>query len=187
MSIFFCIFVPDFAKTSNMKKIFSADELVRMPKKIMEQDEIKNAILINYSFPLQRRFTLVATSDSDLRFLFQIDQSSKISIKLSLHCMMKDNNIGLYRVDYLGTHRNPMVYTDKVPEDFREFAGQIIQGSHVHYFIEGEGLDWAKPIERTDVAIKEITQSPGEIVKAIEAFAKYIGIQTSIKINQTLL
>lgn len=170
-----------------MKKEYSADELLHMPKMICEQGELQERVVLNYSFPMRLRLFMEAIGNQELKFLFQIDQSAKNTLKLSLHYMVKENNVGIFRVDYNGTHKNPNEITEFVPEDFVSYAGKIIYSSHVHYFIEGEGLNWAKPIVDTDFEIKDVKVVPADIVKAISAFLKYAEVKTNVIINQTLL
>lgn len=169
-----------------------ADILIHLKKKIFLNDAVQDRITIQQSYPMNLRYELVSDDDDEFSFLWEISQSSKNALRISLHFQEDDSKIGLFRVDYNSGHHNPEVAKDDLPELFKPFIGKWFSNdeSHVHYYVDGyRSLAWAVPIEITDVQTKVI--SAGEInsnfVDAIIGFAQMINIETVIMVNPLLI
>lgn len=168
------------------------DELLGTPKKVELNGNLVDVVNINGDFPLSKRLTLISEQNSEISFIWEINQSSKNSLRLSLHHQEDEFKTGLLRVDYNGTHRNPAEITMDVPEIFQPFVGVQINESHIHYAIEGyRSLAWAIPLTNDKFPIKTITDENKDdnFANAIKEFAKTINLQTTIDLtyNRTLL
>jgi hypothetical protein len=170
-----------------------AEYLLTLPKKVVENNTLLDELTIEQQYPFHDRFELVSERDDDFSFLWEIKQSKKNSIRISLHCQEDDSKIGLLRVDYNGGHTNPMEVTEFVPEKFRPYAGKSfsVNEHHIHYHVEGySSLAWAIPLSVDEFAIKEIKQGPDfnhTFAETIKLFAKTIHIETAIAVNILLL
>jgi hypothetical protein len=166
--------------------------LLQLKKKIILNDEVKDRISIQQTCPMNLRYDLVSDDDDEFSFLWEISQSSKNNLRISLHFQEDDSKIGLLRVDYNSGHHNPEIARDDLPELFRPYIGKWFtnEESHVHYHVDGyKSLAWAVPIEATNVQTKEIKD--GEMhtnfVNAIMEFAQMVNIETVIMINRLLI
>jgi len=101
-----------------------------------------------------------------------------------LHHKEEDASIGLLRVDFNGRHKNPEIENDKVPNDFKPYAGKWIEESHIHYFIEGyKPLSWAMPLTAdATFPVKNFTNQ-NQIGSIIQTFIKKINLQTQLTIT----
>ena len=84
--------------------------MLRAPKIILSEDnQAINDMTIDASFPIKRlRYTLgLLETVNNTRLMWQINQSEKMQIRLSLHIQQEETNIGLIRLDYNAGHRNP--------------------------------------------------------------------------------
>ena len=133
------------------------------------------------TIPIDDRLYLASREEEDLSFFLEISQSAKRLLKLTLHFQEKDASIGLLRVDFNGRHRNPEIANDRVPSAFQPFAGQWIEESHIHYFVEGyKQLSWAIPLKVDDsFPIKKFDEI-SEIGSVIVEFGRRINLQTEI-------
>lgn len=169
-----------------------ADYLILLKKKIIQDDKILDAINLNQEYPIVWSFDLVSAEDEDFSFRWVIKQSGKNALKISLHYQEADSNMGLLRVDYCGTHQNPQVAKDNLPERFRQYVGKFFSHneSHVHYHVDGyKPLAWAIPIADTDmkpIVISEESKND-DLIASIHEFAHLINIETQITINPLLL
>ena len=170
------------------KLIINPQQLLNTPKFICVDGHIQEQHKISCTFPIDVRLILATKEDVPYEFLMQISQSAKNSVKMSLHLQSNNLKIGLLRVDYSGTHRNPQEATEDVPIDFLPYQGKIIIGSHIHYYVQGYNqLEWAIPIEDTNYKCKEIDDYQESIVKAIECFAETIRLNTKLNFERALL
>lgn len=170
------------------KLLFDPRQLIDIPKFIYINGQIQERCKISCAFPIDVRMILETKENVPYEFLMQITQSSKNSIKMSLHLQSNNMKIGLFRVDYDGTHRNPAVATKDVPSDFLPYQDQTIIGSHIHYFVQGYNqLEWAIPIEKTNFKCKIIDGYQESIVEAIECFAETIHLNTKLNFERALL
>jgi len=169
-----------------------AQELIKLKKKIVVNDEPQRILEIDQNAPLNCRFELVAEdADCDYSFLWEITQSDKNKLKISLHFQENESKIGLVRIDYNGSHQNPLTTNDDVPEHFKRYAGYYFNNeSHIHFRVDGyKTLVWALPIDQVDFEIKDINVNDlnQAFCKAIMAFASYVNITTEIRINPLFL
>ena len=169
-----------------------ADYLIHLKKKILQNDIVLDRLTIDQEYPVNLRFELVSEDDAEFSFLWVVTQSAKNSLKISLHYQEDESKIGLLRVDYYGTHQNPFVANDDLPERFLPYIGKSFSfnESHVHYHVEGyKPLAWAIPIADSEIDTKEITETNAnqQIISAILDFAKIINVETKITINPLLL
>jgi hypothetical protein len=168
-----------------------ADYLLKLPKKILNKEgNLLPQITINQKYPFYERFELLSEKDDEFSFFWQIKQSSKNTLQISLHVQEDDSKTGLLRIDYNGGHTNPQIINKYVPERFHMYAGKQLTESHVHYYVQGyQPLAWAIPLEKDDFAVKEISGNNFNttLTEIIKLFAKTINIETVININTLLL
>jgi hypothetical protein len=124
---------------------------------------------------------MASEQDIDFTFFLDIFQSSKKHIKLTLHFQEDETSIGLLRVDFNSRHRNPVDINNYVPAIFMPYAGQCIEGSHIHYYIEGyKPLAWAIPLTEDDTFPIKHFSDESEIGNIISAFGNMVNLQTKI-------
>ncbi len=169
-----------------------ADYLIHLKKKIIENDNMVDQLTINQAFPMHLRYELVSDVDKDFSFLWEITQSAKNSIRISLHFQEDESKIGLFRVDYNSGHRNPDTALDSLPPKFEPYIGKCFSNeeSHVHYHVDGyKSLAWAIPIEISEMVIKQIPNNDinSKFVSAIQNFATIINLETVLTINPLLI
>ena len=168
------------------------DYLIQLTKKIVQDDNVLDRITIEQEYPMNLRYELISEEDNEFSFLWEITQSSKNAVRISLHFQEDESKVGLFRVDYNSGHRNPEVTTDKLPEKFIPYIGKWFSSeeSHVHYHVEGyKSLAWAIPIGISEIPTKEINgnDTNAQLISAIQEFAKLINLETVITINPLLL
>ena len=166
-----------------------AELLLRIPKHVVIEDQRREKITIKQPVIWRQRFFLVGDIDNEtFEFLWEIWQSSKNTLRMSLHFQEDDLKIGIFRVDFWSGHRNPPTITEKVPDKFHPYIGKhfLSHEHHVHYHVEGyPPLAWAVPITDDDFSYKEITeQNSPDIVKE---FARTINLQTKLTINRRII
>lgn len=170
-----------------------AEYLLKLPKKIVENDKLLGALTINQVFPFNLRYELVSEKDDEFTFLLEIQQSKKSSIRISFHHQENDSKTGLLRVDYNSGHKNPEEINEFVPSKFHPYAGKYFLNSehHIHYHIQGyRSLAWAIPLTVDEFDIKEIKDDANfntTFADIIKLFAKTINIETNIQVNTLLL
>ena len=169
-----------------------ADLLIHLKKKILLNDAVQDRITIQQTYPMNLRYELVSDDDDEFSFLWEISQSSKNALRISLHFQEDDSKIGLFRVDYNSGHHNPEVAKEDLPDFFKPYVGKWFSNeeSHVHYHVDGyRSLAWAVPIGVTNVQTKAITANDinSNFVNAIIGFAKMINIETIIMVNPLLI
>jgi hypothetical protein len=159
-----------------------ADYLLGLPKKIIEDEELLETFEFAPRIPIVERLYAASVADKDVSFFIDIKQSSKKILKITLHFQEDNANILLLRVDFNGRHLNPESINDKVPDEFKQFAGKWIEESHIHYYVEGyKPLAWAIPLSNDDsFAVKEFNDV-NDVGIIIQEFGKRINLQTRIK------
>ena len=166
-----------------------ADFLLSLPKYIVENDVKLTQKRFNQPSIWDMRFLLIGESNGDaFEFLWEIWQSTKNTIKMSLHYQDEETKTGLFRVDFNSGHNNPAELTAIVPAKFHPFVGKhfSINEHHVHYHVEGfKSLAWALAIENDNFPHKNMTEQ--NVVEIVEDFAKTINLQTKLIINRRLL
>ena len=167
-----------------------AQQLISIDKKILIDNSVVDSVVLEQKFPIDIRYHLIDTAEGNYEFLWQISQSSKNYIKLSLHVQDEDSKIGLVRIDYNGPHQNPQTAKEGLPEIFKPYVGRTFNNeSHIHYYVNGyKSLVWAMPIEDSQIKTKMIEPGKTESIKnAILEFARMIHVKTSVNIQTMLL
>lgn len=161
-----------------------ADYLIQLPKHIIEDNQVLERKTYAPYFPIDDRIYLVSKEDNEFTFFLEVWQSRKNHFKLTLHCQEDEASIGLLRVDFNGRHKNPEEATDNVPNIFRPYAGQWLENSHIHYFIEGyKPLAWAIPlVSDNSFPVKEFA-AVSEFAGIFQAFNKKINLLTSMHVS----
>lgn len=77
---------------------------------------------------------VVAVEDKKIQFVLSLKRNP---FEFRLHFRTKDRNIGLVRLDNAHYHANPD-------------GTEIHNKPHLHIFREGEGLNWAEPVDWCD-------------------------------------
>jgi len=173
-----------------MFTIEQATNLLKLTKKVLQNDTLQEVIAFDQSFPFSYRFILLSPDDEDFTFLYDINQSAKNQFKLTLYLLDNDTKIGLLRVDYSGQHKNPETITDRVPEIFRPYIGTFFDYHvpHIHYYVEGykTTMDWALPLTKDNFPVKNISSSK-DVLEAFYRFNEIIRLTTIFNINPLLL
>lgn len=168
------------------------DALLAAPKWVVLRGELLDVQPLGNATPLHHRLTL-QDQDGDNRFLWEINQSPKNMLKLTLHHQQSDTCEPLLRVDYQSGHMNPVEILPSLPARFHPYAGKEFshQDHHIHYPVQGyKPLAWAIPLANHDFPVKELTPTAelgNEIVRAISAFASIIQLRTRIHIEPMLV
>lgn len=168
-----------------------AQEMITCEKFVVIDGETRNTISLDQTYPMHCRLELTTNGD-DFSFIWDIKQSSKNTIRLSLHCMDEDSKLGLIRVDYNAGHINPEIATNNLPECFRPYIAKKFDDTehHVHYHVPGyRQMAWAMPIGDTPIKAQSISvdKTESDIVDAIYSFAETINLKTTLIINPILL
>lgn len=158
-----------------------AQEMIDCEKFVVIDGETIERISLDQTYPMNCRLELT-TCDGDISFIWDIKQSTKNCIRLSLHCMDEDSKLGLIRVDYNAGHINPETATDTLPECFKPYIAKKFADDehHVHYHVPGyRPLAWALPIEESPLKVKYVSveKLDSDIIDAICSFAEAINIK----------
>jgi len=170
-----------------------ADYLLKLPKKVFRNDTMLDEVFIQQVFGMKVRHVLASEEDDEFTFLWEITQSAKNLVRVSLHYQDNDTKIGLLRVDFNSGHKNPENVNEFVPGKFIPYAGKdfLIQGHHIHYHVQGySSLAWAVPLSEDEFEIKELNDGANfnvDFGKIIILFAKTINLQTNINFGALLL
>lgn len=165
-----------------------AEYLIGLDKYIVQNGEIARNFFMEIQYPMSFRLTLSAPDDLDQNLLLDIKESEKKTLKISLHHQDNSTQNGLLRVDFNGRHFNPVDITPTVPEIFRPFAGQWLDGyaGHIHYVVNGyKPLAWAIPLELDDFPVKELNGRE-DYIRTLDAFFQKINIKTAITFNHQM-
>jgi hypothetical protein len=165
-----------------------AEYLIGLDKYVIQNGEIRENYFLDIQYPMSFRLTLSAPDDLDQNLLVDIKESEKKSLKISLHHQDNSTQNGLLRVDYYARHLNPVEVIDTVPEKFKPYAGQWLDGytGHIHYVVDGyKPLAWAIPLELDDFPVKELNGSE-DYRKTLNAFFQKINLKTVIQFNHQM-
>lgn len=111
-----------------------ADSLIKELKHRVEKE------IFSWSSDISKDELIVAVNDNKLQFVLSLKRNP---FEIRLHFRTKDQDIGLLRVDDAPYHPNP--------------DGEEIRGPHLHYYVEGSGLAYAKLIDWYDCSKPEDT------------------------------
>lgn len=170
-----------------------AEYLIKIPKKIVQNDILLDKLTIEQNFPFNARFELVSEKDDEFSFLWDIQQSKKNSVRVSFHYQENDSKTGLLRVDYNSGHKNPESISEYVPEKFHPYAGKYFDNNehHIHYHVQGyKSLAWAIPLTIDKFEIKKLDNGADfncTFADILKLFAKAVNIETEISVNELLL
>ena len=84
-------------------------QLIAIEKCVDESILSDGVLTLSMDFPVQKEIRLFSLI-GDVEFRWVINQSSKVSFKVTLFVMERENNLGLLRVDYVPDskiHYNP--------------------------------------------------------------------------------
>jgi hypothetical protein len=160
------------------------DQLIAVSKKVFNG----KGLVDRYEFTLaglsKYRISMASLPDAEYEFFLEIKQSAKYRMKLTLHVQNTDGQLPLLRIDYNGTHKNPEAANAFVPEIFLQYMGTFFSADapHIHYFVQGHGLDWAIPLSDDAFPVKQVHTSD-EKKTAILAMAKLINLETILTIT----
>ncbi|MGK9369412.1 DUF6978 family protein [Melioribacter sp. Ez-97] len=167
-----------------------AQELIKLPKRVEIDGILQNALTFEQPIPFIKKYILLSDSNENVSFLYDIKQSKKFLLKLTLYLMDDETKIGLVRVDYNGQHDNPIAIKDTVPTIFHKYAGKHFDYNehHIHYYVEGyrTTLDWAIPLLEDSFPVKEIKNNQ-DVLNAFYDFNELINLKTTFNISEKLL
>lgn len=154
----------------------AAEKLLMLPKKIIVDDEPQNRYMLKSGNRLSERFILRSIDGNHL-FLLEISQGKR-RLKITLHFQENTQFVGLLRVDYQGTHQNPVECNEFVPDFAKPYAKQDIKENHIHFHVQGyKPLAWAIPLRISKFPVKEIMDMDS-FIGALEAFQRTIHLDT---------
>lgn len=161
-----------------------AQAYIKSPKKVLD-DQGNKLERWHFKLPLKNKFQVCISDEKDNKYTLDVFRSDKVGIKMSFH--LRDvGNEGLARLDYNGAHTNPSPYTPDIPSIFEPYEGKVFDAeSHLHLYVENCGLDWALPVEATEIdpkTINAIDTNQG-FKDAFEGFCKYLNIGTEIELE----
>lgn len=161
-----------------------AQTYIKNPKKVLD-DQGSELEKWHFKLPLKNKFQVSFSDEKANKYILDVFHSDKVGIKMSFH-LRNVNNEGLARLDYNGAHTNPSPYTPDVPAIFKPYVGRVFDAeSHLHLHVENHGLDWALPIEATEIVPKTINavDTNQGFKEAFEGFCKYLNIKTDIELE----
>lgn len=120
-----------------------ADRLIALLKEAVRKDTFVWEIDTAQDEPF------VAVEEQGIEFVLSMKRNP---LKIRLHFRTRDRDIGLVRVDNASYHPNPD-------------GSEIWSRPHIHVYREGEGLNWAEPIDWFD---------PNNPLATLEHFLDYI-------------
>ncbi len=164
-----------------------ANELLLMKKTFKKNTGRPLRLSINSE--LREDIPLVS-EDGQEEFLLCIHRSQKRIAKVTFHHLEKTYNSCLFRLDFNGTpHTNPKEPNEFVPESMKKFAGNKLNGSHVHYYVEGYGpeLSWAIPLKETKFSMFDGNKEIESILQQmVDLVCTVINLSDKIVYDQNL-
>ena len=170
-----------------------ADKMLATPKFVIDKGE--PCTTFHLDLVKNKRYRLYLTPavsiDCPKEYLLDIKISPKFRTKITLHTQDNKSHFCLFRLDLNGPrHQNSEVVTPNVPAKFIPYAGKSIDGSHVHYHVEGYGTaDWAIPVEFDDFPAKVLTKKnyTKEFGDILNALTDVINLQTKLTFESELM
>ncbi len=113
------------------------------------------------------------SEDGIEEFSLHINRSSKRIAKVTFHYMERNFNHCLFRLDINGApHTNPREANEYVPDYLKKYKGVSLGRTHVHYYVEGYGLElsWALPLKETKFSgcnLRDIEESFQKIIDTV--------------------
>lgn len=165
-----------------------AEYIIGLDKYVVQEGKTLDSHTIEIKYPMDFRLSLSTPDDLDLNLMVNIKESTKKSLKISLHHQDNSTQNGLLRIDFYSRHLNPAEVNSDVPDKFKPFAGIWLDkyAGHIHYVVNGyKPLSWALPLENDDFPIKELT-GRHDYIKTLKAFFHSINLKTIITFNQQM-
>lgn len=175
------IFASEFDKIMTYNE---AQSYVKSPKRVID-NQGKMLDKLNLKLTPRQRFRIDFADEDSNKYVLDVFQSERIGVKMSFN-LRNETNEGLVRLDYNGNHTNPSPYTSDVPEVFKPYEGWLFNAeSHLHLYVENHGLDWALPIEETEIDPKNIdaTDPDQGFFDAFKGFCRYLNVETEIELQ----
>lgn len=156
-----------------------ANKLLHMEKKIVINDDLQDVHRLSLPDSFFSRLNMQSLDGNNV-FLLQLSQGLYNQACIDFHFQENAQYIGLLRIDYNNVHKNPKSINEHVPPIAREYQGQYIYESHLHFYVEGyKNLAWAIPLTVSDFPVKSI-QNTENLFSALEAFCSRINLTTKI-------
>lgn len=165
------------------------NDLIELEKKVFVDRLYYSNFGIDGAAPVRERLILKSEIEDEWLFLWNIEQSAKNFLKLTLHLQENTSYTPLLRVDFNGIHENPPIANSDVPADIAGFANKRFEYStpHIHIFVDGyKPLAWARPLDTNQFSVKEI-KNQTDIYHSIIAFGKIVNLSTNLTISQGIL
>lgn len=185
----YCVYLHLMQQCNKYKCMLTQDDaerLLSIPKVIVDKGSALSSYVLDFSKSRDFRLFL-SPSDSinkDAEFLLRIRVSEKMRVKASLHTQENETNMCIFRLDFNGApHTNPAVVNEYVPDKFAPFAGKVLMGNHVHYYVQGyKTAAWALPIEEDTFPVKRLTEDgfSKELKDILDALADIIHLESKI-------
>lgn len=134
------------------------------------------------------RIDLISLEEPDYKFFIDVNPNKRIQFKMTLHNQEKYSNIGLLRIDYKGSHRNPEHILESLPNFLKPYAGsEFRREAHIHFYVQGyKPLAWALPLKKHPFEIKELT-SESDYASALTKFAELLNVQSKLNVQMALM
>lgn len=154
-----------------------AQKLLEMGKKIWQKGNLLDVYPFEFPEDDSVRYDMKSL-DRRYSFLLQIRQKLDHT-KITFHFQENQRFIGLLRIDFNGPpHQNPEVVNESVPDWLAKYQGRCIEGSHVHYYVQGyRSLAWACPLKADGFPVKTM-QGIQDFDRALNAFCQRIHLLT---------
>lgn len=165
-----------------------ANMLLSLPKNVVIDDEKKDHLAVCYGSGLLNLRYYLLSEDGEYSFLFEVEQSPKYNIKISLHFQEDEAKIGLLRIDYNGRHTNPAVINSNVPNFMHPYVGKrfAYDEHHIHYHVQGyKNLVWAVPLIADMFPVKQVTDF-NSFQQSVLTFAQKINLKTALNFEERL-
>ena len=133
------------------------------------------------------RTILHCDTHEEYTFLVQVELNQKINFKVSLHHQENNTSIGLFRVDYKGSHQNPKDAT-KAPVMCKPYAGKFFDTNEPHAHVYSDAyrpMVWAVPLKDVGFSTSTI-KSSSDTENAIREFFIKINVITPLTVEQML-
>ncbi len=139
---------------------------------------------------LRSNIELYSDEYPELVFKLDINNSSKVHLKLTLHLLENEEKVGITRIDYFGQHRNPVTINEDVPKFLHPYKGAWFDfdSHHIHFQVEGyNNLSWAIPLsdypDNPFTSINDVR----DVYSTVAEFFKFINVVNKIKLKNEVL
>ena len=114
------------------------DYLLALPKRVELNGILEDSITFYQPVLFQQKYKLGSPMDDNYTFLYEINQSPKVNLKLNLYLMDNETKIDLLRIDFNEQHQNPEEVIGDLPKDLLPFAGKLFDYNepHIHCHVD---------------------------------------------------